>query len=174
MENIDYKTLKLTEETTTNTEVEERVNEIGVFKEDCNMHLRTLSEEYSILNGLLTVLESVMKADDVTDFSTCEVIKLLKEESDNLQETTMNFIFPTEEEGQITEGEDLQALKKEYKKFLKTMIDETMRLNGVASVLVEAMLNDEENSKIRYVFTVKMAVKKLNDIMERIVFLLKD
>lgn len=176
MENIDYKNIELTEGVHTNTEIDERTNEIRVFKGNCNTHLRTISDEFLTINGLLRVLENVMLKDEITDFSTCKVMKLLKEESDYLQETVENFIYPSEE-GQLPEAdeeEDLQVLKKEYIDFLRIIFNSTMDLSAVASVLVEAMSKNEEESKMCYVLTVKMAVKRLNDIVERIVVLLKD
>ena len=117
------------------------------------------------------MLENVIEQDDNIEYSTCEVVKLLREESDTLQESTENYIYP-EEEGETSE--DLKTLKEQFKRFLKIIFDDTMELNAVASVLVEAMKQDEQENKICYILTVKMAVKKLNDVIERIVVLLKD
>lgn len=171
MGNIDYKNIELTEGVPTNTGIDEKENEIRVFKENCNLHLRSLASEYLALNGLLKMLEDVIEEDDGIDYSTCEVIKLLREESDTLQESTENYIYP-EEEGETSE--DLKTLKNQFNKFLKSIFDDTMELNAVSSVLVEAMKQDEQENKICYILTVKMAVKKLNDVIERIVVLLKD
>ena len=168
MENIINNTVVQAAE---NTGSEKELKEIGIFKDNCNLHLRSLTSEYLSLNGLLRMLENVIEQDDNIEYSTCEVVKLLREESDTLQESTENYIYP-EEEGETSE--DLKTLKEQFKRFLKIIFDDTMELNAVASVLVEAMKQDEQENKICYILTVKMAVKKLNDVIERIVVLLKD